>query len=195
MAEPKTRAKSTRSRATKKSPPALKSFNPRTGKVMNEIATTDPAEVAQIVANARKVAPEWAAISPEGRARMMRQVRHRIYELSDQIVETVAAECGKPRTEALAHDVMPAIIMLLGYEKIAAKALKDRRIGVLAPRSFRSSWPAPCRGSSSGPSAWSARSPRGTTRSRTASLRSRLHYSRATPSWSSHRRSPRVVAN
>lgn len=117
-----------RTRKTATTPEKLKSFNPRTGEVIREIPANAPAEVADIVANARKVAPEWAAIPIEGRVRMMREVRERIYELSDNIVETVAAECGKPTTEALAHDVLPALIMLNGYEHIAQKALKDRRI-------------------------------------------------------------------
>ena len=111
----------------------LKSFNPRTGEVMREIPTTPVEEVREVVERARKVQPEWAAIDPEGRAHILSEVRHRIYELQDKIIETVSAECGKPTAEALAHDVLPPILMLAGYEKIAPGALKSKKIGLLTP--------------------------------------------------------------
>ncbi len=109
----------------------LKSFNPRTGVVRGEVSVTPIGEVKQAVDRARKMAPEWAAIDPQGRARMMKQVRHRIYDRLDDIVETVSAECGKPRPEALAHDVVPVLMMLIYFEKIAAKALRPQAVGRL----------------------------------------------------------------
>ena len=112
--------------------PTLKSFNPQTGAVMREIQTHSPEEVREAVERARKVAPEWAAIPPEGRANILREVRYRMYELMDEIVETVASETGKPRTEALAHDVLPTLLQFLWYEKTAAKALKPQKIGRIA---------------------------------------------------------------
>jgi acyl-CoA reductase-like NAD-dependent aldehyde dehydrogenase len=119
------RAQKTQSKPA--APKPLKSFNPATGEVVGEIPANSPAEVADAVAAARKIAPEWAAIPPEGRARILREVRHRIYERLDDIVETVATEAGKPRPEALAHDVMPTVLTLLYYERNAARALRPER--------------------------------------------------------------------
>src|SRR5215210_4900832 len=113
MAEARTtRTRATRSRSAPKPSQSLRSIDPRTGSVRSEIPATDPAEVAQLVAQARKVAPEWAAISPEGRARILREVRFHMYEMMDEIVDTVAAETGKPKAEALAHDFVPPMLML-----------------------------------------------------------------------------------
>src|ERR671919_557436 len=127
-----TRKKTTRS--TRPRPPqTLKSLNPRTGEIRGEVPANAPGEVADVVERARKVAPEWAATAPEGRARMMREVRHRIYDRLDDIVETVAAECGKPRHEALAHDVLPPMIILTTLEAMAPRALRPERIGLLTP--------------------------------------------------------------
>ena len=109
----------------------LKSFNPRTGVIRGEIPVTSLEEVPLVVERARKMAPEWAAIGPTARARMMREVRHRVYERLDDIVETVAAECGKPRPEALAHDVLPVVMFLIYLERIAEKALRPKKVGRL----------------------------------------------------------------
>lgn len=115
-----------------KAPLTLKSFDPQTGEVVAEIPTVAPGEVADVVAQARKVAPEWAGIPPEGRVRILKEVRHRIYDLMDEIVETVSQECGKPRTEALSHDVLPVVVMLSYLEKVTPKVLRPQRVGRVA---------------------------------------------------------------
>lgn len=140
MAEPKstrkkTTGRKTTRRTTKKSDGQvmLKSFNPRTGEVMREIPAHSPAEVADVVANARKVAPEWAAIPVEGRVRLLKEVRHQIYRMQDRLVETVAAETGKSLFEALTLDVVGAASLLYGYERFAARALRPQSISMFTP--------------------------------------------------------------
>ena len=132
MAEPKTTRKKTTRRTTKKSDGQvmLKSFNPRTGEVMREIPANSPAEVADVVANARKVAPEWAAIPPEGRVRLMKEVRHQVYRMQDRLVEAVSAETGKTPYEALAHDVMGSLNLFYTYERLTPRALRPQSFGL-----------------------------------------------------------------
>ena len=115
-------------RSSKKSP-TLKSVNPQTGAVLGEIVPNKPEEVRGIVDAARKVQPEWAAIAPQGRARHLREVRHTIYRNLDEIVETIKQECGKPQSEALAHDVMPAVIGLQYTERMAPRWLRPDHPG------------------------------------------------------------------
>jgi acyl-CoA reductase-like NAD-dependent aldehyde dehydrogenase len=107
----------------------LKSMNPQTGEVLGEIVPSKPEEVSGIVDAARKVQPEWAAIAPQGRARHLREVRHNIYRHLDEIVETITQECGKPQSEALAHDVMPAVIGLQYMERNGPKWLRPDHPG------------------------------------------------------------------
>lgn len=130
--------------AKKSEPPTLKSFNPRTGEVVEEIIPVAPAEVAEVVAQARKVAPEWGSLSVEGRIRHLKQVRYRLYDLMDEIVEVVSRETGKPKAEALAHDVLPVSIMLYYFERITAKTLKShpnsRFWAALSGASGRTEW-------------------------------------------------------
>ena len=109
----------------------LQAYDPATGEKLGAVRANTPAEVADAVAHARKVAPEWGEIPPAGRARILRSVRHRIYDRMDDIVETVATEGGKPRAEALVHDVMPAVMALQYYEKVAPRALRPDRPGRL----------------------------------------------------------------
>lgn len=112
----------------------LKSFNPRTGEVMREISAVSPGEVRDYVEAARKVAPEWGAIDPEGRARQMRKVRAQLKDKADDIVAVVAAETGKPPAEALAHEVLTPLLQLAYLEHLAPRALKSRRVApVIGP--------------------------------------------------------------
>lgn len=122
--------KSTRSRKAK--PKLLKSIDPRTGEVIAAVPTIDPAEVANVVEQARKVAPEWASIPPEGRVRILRQVRYRLNEMIDEIVEVVSEECGKPRFEALGHDVLPPALLMMEMERTAPRLLRSKRVGPLS---------------------------------------------------------------
>lgn len=122
----------------------LESHDPRTGRVVRTVEATPVAEVAEVVARARKVAPEWAAIPPQGRARIMREVRFRIAKKIDDIVDAVSTECGKPTVEALGHDTTPLPIMLAYLEHIAPKALRPdhpgRFLGPLSGTGGRVEW-------------------------------------------------------
>jgi acyl-CoA reductase-like NAD-dependent aldehyde dehydrogenase len=96
---------------------------------MNEIGANTPEEVREAVAHARKTAPEWAQLEPAARAAMLALVRHRINERMDELVQVIAAENGKPPTEALAHDVVPSLLTQAYLEWIAPRALRPERVG------------------------------------------------------------------
>lgn len=128
MAEARGKAKTTRARRASQGPESLRSFNPRTGEVIAEVPSTDPAEVRTLVEQARKVAPEWAAISPQGRAHILREVRYRIRDLQEEIISVVSEECGKPRAEAFVHEVVPPMIMFGYMERLAPRVLRTKRV-------------------------------------------------------------------
>jgi len=116
--------------------PMLQSFDPAANRVIGEIRANTPKEVRAAVEEARKVAPEWAARTPKGRAAALRDVRHRIFENLEAIVETVSAENGKPRAEALAHDVLPSLTTMQYLEWLAPRALKPEHVGRFAGLAF-----------------------------------------------------------
>lgn len=121
-------------KAKKKSGKAtvLESRNPRTGELLAEIPAIDPAEVSEVVARARKVQPEWAAIPPAARARYLDEVRHRMHDRIDDLIEVVAGETGKPWREALILEAFPSATLLARMGSMAPKALKSRAAGGLA---------------------------------------------------------------
>jgi acyl-CoA reductase-like NAD-dependent aldehyde dehydrogenase len=110
----------------------LRAVSPASGKDLGEVPATSPQEVKEIVGQARKVAPEWASIAPSGRVHLLKEVRHRIYDNLDDIIEVVSDQCGKPRAEALAHDVLPTVLMLQYYERMAPRWLRPQRVGPIA---------------------------------------------------------------
>jgi acyl-CoA reductase-like NAD-dependent aldehyde dehydrogenase len=121
-------------------PGMLQSFDPGSNRVVGEILANTPDEVRDAVAHARKVAPEWAARTPKERATAVKEVRHRIFENLERIVDTVSTENGKPRAEALAHDVLPALSTLQYLEWLAPRALRPERVGrVMGPLTGMSS--------------------------------------------------------
>ena len=112
-------------------PATLKSINPRTGELLREIPTTPIEEVPLVVERARKMAPEWAGIGVQGRVRMMKEVRHRIYERFDDIVRIVSSESGKSPQEVLHLEIFPTMNLLASMDGLASKALKPERAGLL----------------------------------------------------------------
>jgi len=112
--------------------PALPSFDPATGRVMAEVPANTPDEVRHAVARAREAAPGWGATPARDRASALREVRTRIYERMDDIVDTITRGNGKPRAEALAHDVLPTVLTITYLARIAPRALAPQRAGTLA---------------------------------------------------------------
>jgi acyl-CoA reductase-like NAD-dependent aldehyde dehydrogenase len=127
--KPRKRTTTRRVASKKTTNGTLKSFNPRTGEVMREIATTPVGDVKEIVAQARKVQPEWAAIPPGGRGRFLREVAHNIYDRMDDIVELVAAEAGKSQHEALMFEGVAAINLIVYMSTLGEKALRPEKVG------------------------------------------------------------------
>ena len=76
--------------------PRLQSFDPALGRVVGEIQANTPDEVRAAVEHARKAFPDWAALPVKQRAVYLKEVRHRIFENLDPILETI-----RPKTASL----------------------------------------------------------------------------------------------
>src|SRR6185312_7181808 len=96
---------------------------PASGEVLADLAVTPPDEVRRVVGRARKAQQAWAVLPVEERAARLLRLRDAFVERSDELVDIVVRECGKPRHEALVHEVTPLLDLLTWGATHAAEVL------------------------------------------------------------------------
>lgn len=102
-------------------------YNPATGAKLAELPVMTPGQVEEIVARAKVAQQEWAALSFKARQQVMFRWRSKMMAHKDRIVDTLVAENGKPRQEALIE--LLYLGEVIGY--FCAKApryLKDQSV-------------------------------------------------------------------
>ncbi len=130
--------------------------NPATGEVIAEAPLSTAEDVDRAVAAARGRSTAWATTTPGERALALLQLADAIEERAEELADLESADAGKPRKAFLDDEIpvdgrQPALL---------------RRRGALprGPRLGGVHWRATPRSSAASRSAWSARSPPGTTR-------------------------------
>jgi succinate-semialdehyde dehydrogenase/glutarate-semialdehyde dehydrogenase len=138
------------------SPPTVRTYAPATGELLAELPVTSDDEVRQVVARARKAQAAWAVLPVEERATRLLRLRDAYAERAEDLVEVVSRECGKPRHEALVHEVTTLLDLAgwvckhapeaLAVERIPLHLMKHRRsevhhvprgvVGVVSPWNF-----------------------------------------------------------
>jgi acyl-CoA reductase-like NAD-dependent aldehyde dehydrogenase len=106
----------------------LESRAPATGEAIGRVRIHDKEQVLAVVARARKAQAAWGVLPVEERADRILRLRDAIVERADEIVEVVSLECGKPRHEALVHEVMVIADLATYYCRNAPR--------ILAPQSL-----------------------------------------------------------
>ncbi|MBX3230955.1 MAG: aldehyde dehydrogenase family protein [Labilithrix sp.] len=106
----------------------LKSWEPATGDLLGEVAITPHEEVKKTIARAKKAQAAWAVLPVQERATRLLRFRDALVERASEVVDVISRECGKPRPEALAHEVMLAVDQLTYYCNNAAKILAPREL-------------------------------------------------------------------
>ncbi len=84
----------------------IKSTAPATGELLGDVPVTSPDEVRRVVAAARKAQRAWAVLPVQERAQRVLRLRDALSERTDELVDLLSRESGKPRHEALLHEVM-----------------------------------------------------------------------------------------
>jgi succinate-semialdehyde dehydrogenase/glutarate-semialdehyde dehydrogenase len=92
----------------------VRTFAPASGELLAELHVTPDEQVKKVVARARKAQAAWAVLPIEERAHRLKRLRDALAERAEDLVEVVSRECGKPRHEALMHEVM-ALLDHLGW--------------------------------------------------------------------------------
>ncbi len=107
---------------------SLVSYAPATGEVLGEVPVLGARQVTEAVARAREAQKAWALLPIEERCERVVRFRDALVDRAEDIVDLIARECGKPRTEALIHEVM-VVADLAGYfAKRAPRILAPREI-------------------------------------------------------------------
>jgi acyl-CoA reductase-like NAD-dependent aldehyde dehydrogenase len=108
--------------------PELVSVNPATLEPVGSVRRTDPGEVPAIIASARAGQDRWHAAGAGVRAGVLREAGRILRMRADEIADAIVAETAKPRTEAIAHDLYPAVDHVVWLAKHAQRVLRDERV-------------------------------------------------------------------
>jgi acyl-CoA reductase-like NAD-dependent aldehyde dehydrogenase len=92
----------------------IRNAAPATGEPMGDLRVATPEDVRQIVARARKAQQAWSVLPVEERGQRLLRLRAALAEKGDELVELLVRECGKPRHEALVHE-LTTLLDLIGW--------------------------------------------------------------------------------
>src|SRR5256885_8228133 len=89
------------------------------------MATTVEPELRTIVAAARAAQEQWRNAD---RARVLREAARVVRARADELADTIVAEPGKPRTEAIANELLTAVDHATWLAANAPRILRDERL-------------------------------------------------------------------
>ncbi len=107
--------------------------NPATGGVAGTVPKMDPADVAELVARARRAQPGWEALGFEGRARVLRRAQSWVVNNVDRLIQTIVSETGKTWEDAQLAEVGYAAPAFGFWAKNAPKYLADEKVRSASP--------------------------------------------------------------
>jgi len=107
---------------------AIQSYAPASGDLLGEVPVMSSEEIFAVVERARKAQAAWGVLPVAERCERLLRLRDAIVDHAEDIVETITRECGKPRHEALAHEVTIIADLLTYYCRHAPTLLAPRPI-------------------------------------------------------------------
>lgn len=108
---------------------AIQERSPATGELLGTVPAATAADVEEAARLARLVQPLWAAVPVTARARALRRAAQALLDEIDALAVLLAQETGRPRTEALLAELLPAVSGLHELADAAPGVLADRRLG------------------------------------------------------------------
>ena len=101
--------------------------SPVTLEPTGELVCANAEDVAAAIGRARTAQPAWAATPMKERAAIVQKALQLVLERQDEIIDTVVAETGKARTDAMSMEVFSVAASLCYYAKNAEKFLRPRK--------------------------------------------------------------------
>jgi acyl-CoA reductase-like NAD-dependent aldehyde dehydrogenase len=111
-------------------PTRIRSYAPATGELIGEVPVMSADEVKQAVERARRAQESWGALPAEERSERLLRYRDAFVDRADEIVDLLVRECGKPRHEALLHEVLVAADLTTFFAKAAARVLAPHEVNL-----------------------------------------------------------------
>jgi len=102
--------------------------NPATGEILGYSLENTVDELNAAVAEARQAQSQWATLEVRERVKALRAIKSWLVDHADTLASTIAQDNGKTCTEALATEVLPALMALSYYLGNAGRFLKPERI-------------------------------------------------------------------
>jgi acyl-CoA reductase-like NAD-dependent aldehyde dehydrogenase len=106
----------------------LRSYAPATGELIGEAPNMSADEVSRVMERARRAQEAWGALPLAERCERILRFRDAVVDRADEIVDLLVLECGKPRHEALLHEVMAVADFATFFTKVAPETLAPREI-------------------------------------------------------------------
>src|SRR5688500_1799738 len=108
----------------------LDSLSPVTGAVLGSVEPTSNDGIAGAVQGAAAVQRLWAQLRLKDRARYMSRAAQAVIAEMDELADLICLEQGRPRTEALLMEVLPAIDTLQWLAEDGPGVLEGERARV-----------------------------------------------------------------
>jgi acyl-CoA reductase-like NAD-dependent aldehyde dehydrogenase len=108
-------------------PTVIRVLRPTNGTLVGELAVTPSQDIPGRIARARSVQEGWASLDPNDRVRRLRGLVDAVGSRAREIEETIVAETGKPRTEALV-EVLTILDLLRFFLREAPAFLESRKV-------------------------------------------------------------------
>jgi succinate-semialdehyde dehydrogenase/glutarate-semialdehyde dehydrogenase len=116
----------------------IRSYAPATGELLGEVPVQSAEEVRGAVARARRAQESWGALPVEERAQRMMRFRDALVDREDEIVDLLSRETGKPKHEALLHELAACANLTTYFCKKAPELLAPREIHLVMMKHRRS---------------------------------------------------------
>ena len=122
----------------------IRSLNPANGELIQEVPTTPIEDLDKIFERAKRAQISWAALSTRQRAKHLIQLRETLLNRADELIDIISRENGKPRFEAMANEIVPAVELIGYFAKKAPGLLRDKKIRMTLMKhrtSYLNHWP------------------------------------------------------
>src|SRR5882724_6217185 len=106
----------------------LEPFNPATLLPVGPVRATEPAAVADVVAEAGLAQRSWGERPLEERSRLLRGAAGALLESADDIAASIVAETGKPTLEAVTTEIFVALDNLVWLARNLGRVLRPERL-------------------------------------------------------------------